>query len=84
MTLIAFRFIETLCFGIALFMIIPPVPSEIGQAYTGGRAITIGGLSFVSYLGIKIWRKEEVLLVAISKSIIYVLVAMLVYKRVFG
>ena len=75
--------VETVLFGFAVAMMIPPVPSEIGQRYSSTSSLIIGGGAFAAFLGIKIWRREESWITAIIKTVFYLIAVALIYKRVF-
>jgi hypothetical protein len=79
----SWQVIETMLWGFALFMVVPPVPSFAGPKYSPVPALLIGGAAFVAHIGIKVMRNEESVVFGILKTAVYLSLVLVVNMRVF-
>jgi len=77
------RITETLLWGFALFMVVPPVLSIAGQKHSPVPALLIGGTAFVGHIVIKVLRREESVVFGVLKTGIYAALFLAVQMRVF-
>ena len=68
---IVLRALEVILFGFALFMAIPPVPSEAGHVYHFLPAALIGGSAFLASLFLAARRGAENWLTAFLRLSLY-------------
>ncbi len=77
------QIIETLLWGFALSMVVPPVLSIAGQKQSAVPALLIGGTAFVCHIAIKVMRREESVVFGVLKTGIYAALVLAVHMRVF-
>jgi hypothetical protein len=64
-------------------MVIPPVLSVADQKQSPVPALLIGGSAFCAHIGIRVWRKEEVLSFGLLKIAFFAAFVVAVNIRVF-
>jgi hypothetical protein len=79
---VVFQALEIVLFGFALFMTVPPVPSEEGHVYRFLPVAIIGGSAFAASLFLAGCRGAENWLTALLKLGFYLLLAYVLQMRV--
>ncbi len=77
----AWRVLENFLWGFALMISIPPIASDSAHPYSLVPALVMGGSAFFSFIGLKIWHREETVASGIIKAAIYILFVVAIYAR---
>ncbi len=78
---ILWRVLENLFFAVALFLLIPPVPSMKGETYSFFPLGYIAIVLFSTSKFISLWRKSENIYSIIFQIIVFILFGIIVHER---
>ena len=77
------RLIELLSWGVALFFVVPAVPSMEGEVYSPWSSVVAGSIALAVHFGTKVYRGEERLYLAVLKIAMFAGLIWATYKRAF-
>ncbi len=77
------RLIELLSWGVALFFVVPGVPSMAGEVYSPWPSVVGGSIALAVHFVTKVFRGEERFYLAVLKIAMFAGLILVSYKRVF-